>query len=527
MQLLTKTYLFIALVAGMFLFGGVQLVQTAVCCMYYSDIQPDLINCVAEYKDSKDVYKKVDFPCSWVEKQKDNTYKINIKVGDSVSSDQSYLESKVVNKGNGTTKKEFDYTNSILVYQKNLFAAYPMVENKNCINSKSILEKESRMYPIPDPGEFGVCAGESAPAKEINKLHNVVKKIVGNYEKSNKTSCCLPKPAIQSNLLESAKCILPGSSHLVILPEIPVKKEDGKLSKLFDSLINEFFMDSDNNIKISEVFRCGTNPLQTDYIIIGSPCGSTKSLKNSEACTVAGKEFDAGLCNSDEFTPAVYCAIKEQVKAYCICLAEDKCLETKYSDKPTCLLAAKGINGAKGCEPLDGEKKDCSELETKNKTPYEPITEDFNIPDISELNQLAPGTTVQKLIGRLLKIGVGFLGTLVFALFIFGGVMFMTSSASGNSEGVGKAKEIILWTTAGLFIILASYSITNILFSVVEPSGVTGSTDAISASACYCDSAIVGEATKQDDCNIKDLIKLDGKNQEAKYSSCEWKEQKK
>jgi len=84
-----------------------------------------------------------------------------------------------------------------------------------------------------------------------------------------------------------------------------------------------------------------------------------------------------------------------------------------------------------------------------------------------ELNDLIEvGTTVAKFI-------LGIVGSLALIMFVYGGVMMLISA--GNSEKVGKAKNIIIAAVVGLVIVFFSYAI--IVF-VMKSLGVswTGTT---------------------------------------------------
>ena len=71
-------------------------------------------------------------------------------------------------------------------------------------------------------------------------------------------------------------------------------------------------------------------------------------------------------------------------------------------------------------------------------------------------------TSVSQLIGRVIKILFAFIGSIAFVLYILSGFMWMT--ASGNSERVTKAKSILVWTSLGVVVMLASYLLVDFVF---------------------------------------------------------------
>ena len=79
------------------------------------------------------------------------------------------------------------------------------------------------------------------------------------------------------------------------------------------------------------------------------------------------------------------------------------------------------------------------------------------------LNEVQTGaefgtTELPDLIGNIIKVLLGILGIILVILIVYAGFLWMT--ASGDSDKVTKAKDIIRMAIIGLIIILAAYSIT-------------------------------------------------------------------
>ena len=73
---------------------------------------------------------------------------------------------------------------------------------------------------------------------------------------------------------------------------------------------------------------------------------------------------------------------------------------------------------------------------------------------------------VNELIVRVTKVVLGFVGIITLCMFIYGGLILMTSG--GTEDKVKKGKNILIWAVIGLFIVLSSYVlvhffVTNIL----------------------------------------------------------------
>lgn len=79
----------------------------------------------------------------------------------------------------------------------------------------------------------------------------------------------------------------------------------------------------------------------------------------------------------------------------------------------------------------------------------------FGCLDDSGLGRTDPRIVV----GRVINVSLGLLGTLFVGLTVYAGFLWMT--AGGNEDQVGKAKKILYTSIIGLIIILSAYSISN------------------------------------------------------------------
>ena len=72
-------------------------------------------------------------------------------------------------------------------------------------------------------------------------------------------------------------------------------------------------------------------------------------------------------------------------------------------------------------------------------------------------------TTLSETVGKIIKIVLGFLGTIFLALTVYAGVLWLT--AAGNEENIEKANKILKTSVIGLIIILSAYTITFFVLS--------------------------------------------------------------
>lgn len=71
-------------------------------------------------------------------------------------------------------------------------------------------------------------------------------------------------------------------------------------------------------------------------------------------------------------------------------------------------------------------------------------------------------TTVPQLINRVIIAILGIVGALALLMFVWGGLLWMTSA--GNADQVKKGRETLVWASIGLLIIFASYTLVTTIF---------------------------------------------------------------
>ncbi len=66
-----------------------------------------------------------------------------------------------------------------------------------------------------------------------------------------------------------------------------------------------------------------------------------------------------------------------------------------------------------------------------------------------------------QIIANAIKLVLGIVGVLALIMFIYGGILWMTSG--GNVEQVKKGKNTLVWATLGLAIVFFSYSLVTFI----------------------------------------------------------------
>ena len=72
--------------------------------------------------------------------------------------------------------------------------------------------------------------------------------------------------------------------------------------------------------------------------------------------------------------------------------------------------------------------------------------------------------SIPQAIGVVLKYILGIVGSLALAVFVYGGLIWMTSM--GNAENVRKGRDVLIWSTIGLVIIFGSYALVTFVLQI-------------------------------------------------------------
>ncbi|MDA2935754.1 pilin [Patescibacteria group bacterium AH-259-L05] len=73
---------------------------------------------------------------------------------------------------------------------------------------------------------------------------------------------------------------------------------------------------------------------------------------------------------------------------------------------------------------------------------------------------------IPELAGRIIKAVLGIVGVLALVMFIYGGILWMTSG--GNAEKIKKGKDTIVWAVIGLAFIFFSYAILEFILKALK-----------------------------------------------------------
>lgn len=82
-----------------------------------------------------------------------------------------------------------------------------------------------------------------------------------------------------------------------------------------------------------------------------------------------------------------------------------------------------------------------------------------------ELDNVLGTSSIPELLARIITIFTGISGSIALLMFVYGGVLWLTSR--GNADQVEKGKKAIVWAVIGLAIIFGGYAILRTLFTAL------------------------------------------------------------
>ena len=80
-------------------------------------------------------------------------------------------------------------------------------------------------------------------------------------------------------------------------------------------------------------------------------------------------------------------------------------------------------------------------------------------------------TDVRLIIERVINAAIGISGSLALLMFVYGGILWLTSM--GNPTQVEKGKQILIWSVLGMGLIAFAYAITYTVFNALLTGEVT------------------------------------------------------
>lgn len=80
----------------------------------------------------------------------------------------------------------------------------------------------------------------------------------------------------------------------------------------------------------------------------------------------------------------------------------------------------------------------------------------------AELQDPLKGRDVTTLVADIIQYVLGFVGVIALVMFIYGGILWMTSG--GSQDRIKKGKDTLVWAVLGLAFIFFSYAVLDFVF---------------------------------------------------------------
>ena len=90
----------------------------------------------------------------------------------------------------------------------------------------------------------------------------------------------------------------------------------------------------------------------------------------------------------------------------------------------------------------------------------------FSVSQSAELTNPLGNVNIFDIVANIRKTILGLVGVAALVMFIYGGILWMTSA--GNSQRIEKGRETLTWAAIGLVVIFASYALVNLILKAFE-----------------------------------------------------------
>lgn len=80
-------------------------------------------------------------------------------------------------------------------------------------------------------------------------------------------------------------------------------------------------------------------------------------------------------------------------------------------------------------------------------------------------NPLGTARTIPEVVARVIQVFTGLVGSLALLMFVYGGLLMMTSR--GDSAAVQKGKTVMVQATIGLVVIFTAYGLVYLIFNAL------------------------------------------------------------
>lgn len=169
-------------------------------------------------------------------------------------------------------------------------------------------------------------------------------------------------------------------------------------------------------------------------------------VDEGDVCSTQEDCSDGGTCGADR----------------CYCNSTSNTCRFKIEKGNACEQNVQCISGYCYYPPAsDRSQKICLDASLRPEGPGVDTTPESEVFPTYNINSPIGEVTGPELIGRIIKTVLGIVGALALAMFIYGGLTWLTSG--GSPDKIKKGKDILMWAVIGLVVIFSSYTLVDFL----------------------------------------------------------------
>ena len=134
-------------------------------------------------------------------------------------------------------------------------------------------------------------------------------------------------------------------------------------------------------------------------------------------------------------------------------------------DVQSCINDSLNLVALQGFSPMGSTR---AEIESKCLSYYQNQGRraSENISQSARLDNPLGDVGIFDIVANIIKTILGLVGVAALVMFIYGGILWMTSA--GNAQRIEKGRETLTWAAIGLVVIFASYALVNLILKAFE-----------------------------------------------------------
>ncbi len=139
------------------------------------------------------------------------------------------------------------------------------------------------------------------------------------------------------------------------------------------------------------------------------------------------------------------------------------------------------------------------------------------------LSPVGEETTVPQIIGNVVKAVLGVVGALALFMVVYGGIILLSSA--GKQDQIKKGKDVLIWATIGVAVILGSYVLVDFIIAGISGEGGSSAPTTPGTAqqdTCGKTSDTMGYSCRELSCNADESLSdcADRQNLDCKSGYC-------